>query len=268
MLTFLVVGATFEIVVSDLSLARPIDASGNLVGTNHPTGANAWFAAVEPIAFVALALFVLAAAAYQAWSFHRAGGERRQQLKWLGFGVAVAIVSLAINTATGGGSGVVGDVTFSIGLSAVPVGMGIAILKYRLYEIDRLISRTLAYAILTGLLAGTFIGLVALTTGLLPFSSSVGVAASTLAAAALLQPLRVKVQRAVDRRFNRARYDAEATVDAFAARLRDAVDLDAVSADLVATVTRAVQPAHATVWIRQSSPFDEAPHPRVERISL
>ncbi len=154
------------------------------------------------------------------------------------------------------------------GLAALPIAIGVGILKYRLYEIDRIISRTVSYSIVTALLAGTFVGLVVLTTDVLPFSSSVGVAASTLAAAALFNPLRLRVQRAVDRRFNRARYDAEATVAAFAQRLRDAVDLDTVSADLLATVKRAVEPAHATVWIRQTSPFEETPNARVERISV
>ena len=96
-------------------------------------------------------------------------------------------------------------------------------------------------------------GLVALTTDLLPFSSSVGVAASTLAAAALFNPLRRRVQRVVDRRFNRSRYDAEATVAAFSARLRDAVDLDTVQSELLEVVQRAVEPAHATIWIRGRS---------------
>jgi hypothetical protein len=130
------------------------------------------------------------------------------------------------------------------------VAIGIGILKWRLYDIDRLISRTLSYAVLTALLVGTFVGLVALTTDLLPFSSTVGVAASTLAAAALFNPLRIRVQRLVDRRFNRARYDADAAVAAFAARLRDAVDLETVRSELLAAVNRAVEPAHATIWLR------------------
>jgi hypothetical protein len=129
--------------------------------------------------------------------------------------------------------------------------MGVGILKYRLYEIDRIISRTLSYAVVTAILAGTFAGLVLLSTRVLPFSSAVGVAASTLAAAALFNPLRARVQRAVDRRFNRTRYDAEATVAAFAARLRDAVDPDMVEADLLEVVASAVQPAHATIWMRR-----------------
>lgn len=122
------------------------------------------------------------------------------------------------------------------------------------YEIDRLISRTISYAILTGLLAAVFLGIVALTTRVLPFSSPVGVAASTLAAAALFNPLRLRVQRLVDRRFNRARYDAEAIVAAFTLRLRDAVDLDTVSQELLSAVDGAVKPAHASVWIRPAAP--------------
>jgi small basic protein len=123
-------------------------------------------------------------------------------------------------------------------------------MKYRLYEIDRIISRTLAYAIVTGLLVGVYVGLVLLATEVLRFSSPVAVAASTLAAAALFNPLRRRVQRIVDRRFNRAHYDAEATVAAFTARLRDAVEIDAIRADLLDAVTRAVEPTHASVWIK------------------
>jgi hypothetical protein len=120
--------------------------------------------------------------------------------------------------------------------------------------IDRLISRTLSYLIITGLLAGVFVGIVVLTTDVLPFSSPVGVAASTLAAAALFNPLRLRVQRLVDRRFNRARYDAEAIVAAFTMRLRDAVDLDTVRHELLAAVDGAVQPAHASLWLRPVRP--------------
>ena len=123
------------------------------------------------------------------------------------------------------------------------------ILKFRLYEIDRLISRTISYAVLTATLVAVFAGIVTLTTRVLPFSSPVAVATSTLAAAALFNPLRVRVQHLVDRRFNRARYDSEATIATFAARLQVAVDLDTVRDDLLAAVST-VQPAHASVWIR------------------
>ncbi len=132
--------------------------------------------------------------------------------------------------------------------------VGVAILRYRLYEIDRLVSRTLSYVILSAALVGVYAGIVTLGTRVLPFSSSVGVAASTLVAAALFNPLRRRVQGAVDRRFNRPRYDAEATVAAFAARLRDEVDLAAVSDQLVEAVCRSVQPALVSIWIRTADP--------------
>jgi len=137
-----------------------------------------------------------------------------------------------------------------IGIIALPVSIGIGILKYRLYDIDRIISRTLAYAIVTGLLVGVYAGLVLLTTQVFRVHTPVAVAASTLAAAALFNPVRRRVQRAVDRRFNRARYDADQTVAAFAARLKDAVDLDSVRDDLAGVVHQALEPAH--VWVRIS----------------
>ena len=131
------------------------------------------------------------------------------------------------------------------------MSIGVAILKYRLYAIDRIISRTLAYAIVTGLLVGVYAGLVLLATRVLSFHSTVAVAASTLAAAALFSPLRRRVQQVVDRRFNRARYDADQTVAAFAAHLKDAVDLDSVRDDLAAAVQQALEPARLSVWISQ-----------------
>jgi len=141
------------------------------------------------------------------------------------------------------------DLITGLGLAALPVSIGVAILRYRLYDIDRLISRTLAYAIVTGLLVGVYAGLVLLATGVFRFHSAVAVAAATLAAAALFNPLRRRVQLVVDRRFNRARYDADRTVAAFAARLKDAVDLDSVRDDLAGVVHQALEPAHLSVWI-------------------
>jgi hypothetical protein len=139
----------------------------------------------------------------------------------------------------------------SVGILALPVSIGVAILKYRLYDIDRIISRTLAYAIVSGLLVGVYAGLVLLATRVMSLHSTVAVAAATLAAAALFNPLRRRVQRAVDRRFNRARYDADLTVAAFAARLKDAVDLDAVREDLAGAVQKALEPAHISVWMNE-----------------
>ena len=129
--------------------------------------------------------------------------------------------------------------------------MTIAILKYRLYDIDRIISRTLAYAIITGVLVGLYAGLVLLAAQVLGLHSSAAVAASTLAVAALFTPVRRRVQLRVDRRFNRARYDAEQTVAVFAAQLKDTVDLDSVCDDLAGVVPRALEPAHVSVWINE-----------------
>ncbi len=145
-----------------------------------------------------------------------------------------------------------GSALFSL-ILAFPICIGIAILKYRLYDIDRLISRTLSYLIVTGLLVGVYVGLVALTTHALPLSSPIGVAASTLTVAALFNPVRRRAQRLVDRRFNRARYDADATIAAFTSALRNEIDLDSVQRDLVDTVYRSVQPAHVAIWIRSSA---------------
>ena len=131
----------------------------------------------------------------------------------------------------------------------IPVAIGIAVLRYRLYDIDRIISRTVAYAIVTGLLVGVYAGLVLLATQVLRVHTPVAVAVATLAAAALFSPVRRWVQRRVDRQFNRARYDADQIAAAFAARLQDTVDLSSVRDDLTGIVSRALEPAHVSVWI-------------------
>jgi Flp pilus assembly protein TadB len=126
----------------------------------------------------------------------------------------------------------------------------VAVLRYRLYEIDRIISRTLAYAIVTGLLVGVYAGLVLLATQVLGFHTEVAVAAATLVAAALVNPVRRRVQHAVDRRFNRARYDADRIVGAFAAGLQGAVDLATLADSLAGAVQQALEPAHQSIWLR------------------
>ncbi len=133
-------------------------------------------------------------------------------------------------------------------VAGIPLACAVAVLKYRLYDIDRLISRTVSYAIVTGLLVGLYAGLVLLATQVFRAQSPVAVAASTLVAAALFHPLRSRVQRVVDRRFNRSRYNAELVITAFAARLQDATDLDTIRADLAAAVDQALQPAHLSLW--------------------
>ena len=245
------VAGTFNVAVVALSARMPVDLGANLVGSSHPYGSAAWFGPGQSAIQVFFGAFCVASVVNRVLSFRSASGERRQQLKWLGAGGATAIAVLLVSLVWSSAPAFVGGVLLPIALGALPLSIGVGILKYRLYDIDRLVSRTISYAILTGLLVGTFIGLVALSTDALAVSGRVGVAASTLAAAALFNPLRVRVQRLVDRRFNRARYDAEATVAAFTARLRDAVEIDAIRADLLEVVTRAVQPAHASLWIKQ-----------------
>jgi hypothetical protein len=189
-----------------------------------------------------------------------AGPELRKQLAWLGYvGVLTAVWVLAqilngLLAPPAVSNGWLGTTIWGFmvltPLAGIPAAVAVAVLKYRLYEIDKIISRTLAYAIVTGLLVGVYAGVVLLATQVLKFHSSVAVAVSTLAAAALFTPLRSRVQRLVDRRFNRTRYDADRTVTAFAARLKDAVDSDAVRADLLVVVQRSLEPTHAAVWVR------------------
>jgi hypothetical protein len=235
-----------------------IDASGGLAALDSPSGNTAWLSAVITVVFPMLAAFWLAFAGRLVLSWRRSSGERRQQLKWLLSGAAASLATGLIGIFTGvfdphapAAVQAIANFVDDAGFVVFAVCVGVAILKYRLYDIDRIISRTLAYAIVTGLLIGVYVGLVTLTTRVLPFTSAVGVAMSTLAAAAIFNPVRRRVQHAVDRRFNRARYDADQTVAVFAARLKDAVDLDSVRDDLAEVVDQALKPAHVSVWISQ-----------------
>jgi hypothetical protein len=226
-----------------------VDSSGELksLGTSSGSGAG--------IAVVVLGYLVISLSwvIRQLVLYRRSSGDRRQQLKWLIAGGAVAVLGFGLSIGSSSShSAVIAALSHAgfIGLAALPVSIGIGILRYRLYDIDRLISRTLSYALLTGLLVGVFAGLVLLTTRVLPFSNPVGVAASTLASAALFSPLRGQLQRAVDRRFNRARYDADALVAAFGARLRDAVEPETVVGELSAAAAGSLHPAHVSIWVR------------------
>jgi hypothetical protein len=232
-----------------------VGLTGSPLSQPNLTGVAALVAAVGRNAGWLILVFWLAFVGRQVVSFRHSTGQRRQQLKWIMSGAASCGVATAVSIFAGNHSfGVAQAVRAAsdLGAAALPVGIGVGILKYRLYDIGRIISRTLAYAIVTGLLVGVYAGLVLLATQVLPFSSPVAVAGATLAVAALFNPLRHRVQRVVDRRFNRARYDADKTVAAFAARLKDAVDLDAVQADLLDAVRQAVEPAHVSVWINGS----------------
>jgi hypothetical protein len=192
--------------------------------------------------------------------YRRAVGVERQQLKWFAAVVALAGPALAIAFLTSGAtSGIMADVSNAawgialLSLALLPLAIGIAVLRYRLYEIDRLISRTIAYGALTLILGGLFVAVIlVLQTLITPFTGSneLAVAGSTLFVASTFQPLRRRVQRLVDRRFNRTRYDAERTVAAFASRLRDEVDLEHLQAEILATVSQAVEPSSVSLWLR------------------
>ena len=223
-----------------------LDVGGGLAGFDHPSGSTAWVSKVIAL-FPVLLVFWLAFAARLVLSWRGAAGDRRQQLKWLLAGSTVAVAGFILSNMVPALDP--GAVAVGVGV-VLPVCLGVAILKYRLYDIDRIISRTLACAIVTGLLIGLYAGLVLLATRVLSFHTPVAVAASTLAAAALFNPLRRRVQLIVNRRFNRARYDADQMVAAFAARLKDAPDLDSVRDDLAAVVHEALEPAYISVWSR------------------
>ena len=233
-----------------------VDGGGNLLAIDHSTGAGAWWGVFQNAVFPAfLASFLLWGVA-QVPNYRRSTGDRRLQLKWLYGGAVISVCSALALFAVGNYSAsqavdFVVKVILAMGVAALPISMGVAVLKLRLYDIDRVVSRTLSYALVTGLVVGVYVGIITLVTKVLGFSSPIAVAASTLAAVALFSPLRLRVQRVVDRRFNRARYDSEATVATFVARLRDAVDLETVRTELLEVVNRAVEPAHASVWLRR-----------------
>jgi hypothetical protein len=208
--------------------------------------------AVGLVLTTALSLLTMAAVASLVVRFRRSRGEERLQLKWFTYAGAL-LPSLLLGDLLPVPDAA-NSVLFAVAISLLPVAAGIAILRHRLYDIDRLINRTLVYGLVTALLVGVYAGLVLLAGQLFgdlgDRPPSWAVAGATLAVAALFQPARRRVQALVDRRFNRARYDAARTVDAFSARLRNQVDLDTLSAELLAVATRTMQPTTASLWLR------------------
>jgi hypothetical protein len=213
--------------------------------------------AVGGMAWILTALGPPVAAASLLLRFRRARGVERQQLRWLALAAALAAAVMVV-TALALALGLVGDSgddlllgwVSAVVLGLMPLATGAAILRYRLYDLDRIVSRTLAYGLLTLLLGGGY-GVVVLGLGqLLGRGSSLVVAGATLAVAAVFRPARRRVQRVVDRRFNRRRYDAARTIQVFSARLREQVDLDALTAELVVVADQTMQPTQVSVWLR------------------
>ena len=193
----------------------------------------------------------------------RVGWVERQQIKWFAYTTAVAICGIIFKNSVYPAVGVrwvwwAGFVLTVVGLAGNPIGMGVAILRYRLYGIDVLINRTLVYGSLTAVLALVYVGSVVLLQGafraLTVQESQLAVVASTLAIAGLFIPVRRRMQSFVDRRFYRRKYDATKTLEAFGAKLRDETDLDAVSGDLVGVIQDTMQPAHVSLWLRPDPP--------------
>jgi hypothetical protein len=263
-----------------LLVALATSSRGVLVVTGHDVRihANGDLANPLPAALGVLSVVVIVGtlASWTAWlaiqipTYRHASGEHRQQLKWLYTGAGIFVAALIISVfivpvATGevpgwGAQPVIGALA-AFGTAALPVCIGVAVLKYRLYELSHIISRAVSDTLITVLLGGVFAGLILLADRVLPVKGSVAVAVATLVIAALFNPLRKRVQRGVDRRFNRSRYDAEATVAAFTARLRRTIDLDTIQGDLATVVHEAFQPAHVSVWLPGTGPHATVPAP-------
>src|SRR5918993_1495455 len=209
--------------------------------------------------------------------FRHAGGVGRQQIKWLAYAASLVVLGTTLAYGVHGATGVrwtwqVGITLLAIGLVGTPIAVGIAISRYRLYEIDTLINRTLVYGALTAALALLYLGGVATTQEIFRAVTSqaqqpqLAIVVSTLAIAALFTPLRRRFQSFIDRRFYRRKYDARKTLETFAARLRDETGLDALSEDLVGVVRETIQPAHVNLWLRPdfdtSGSRGEDPHAR------
>jgi hypothetical protein len=256
-----VAGPTMFVAAGGLT---PFQTSQTPVPVDNPfglAGLAGTVAAAVSYSGLALQLVCLPAALVSlVLRFRTSRGVERQQLRWVAAGVAVAVVGL--------GAPIPGTQSWwatTVVVLCVPVAVAVAVLRYRLWDLDRLVSRTVTYAVLTALLVVPYLVIVPAAGRLAQGSGSLAVAAATLAAAAAFAPLRRRVQDLVDRRFNRRRYDAARTVDRFAARLRDQVDLDALNAELLAVVDQTMQPTQASVWLRPQAPRNPAAETAVGR---
>lgn len=245
-----VAGAVAVTTLAIVGHQTAVDSGGNLLLLSGTDQAAGWWNVAQNVFLPLLGVCWLGSLAGQLASWGRSSGERRQQLKWLMAGSAAALVGFVASAVLSGGDYFGEGVFALLGLIALPVCIGVAVLKYRLFEIDRIVSRAVAYAIVTGVLIGVYVGCVALLTDVLPLRGAIGTAASVLVAVALFAPLRRRVQAIIDRRFNRSRYDAERVVAEFSARLRDEVELDVLRTDLLRVVERTVAPSGATLWLR------------------
>jgi hypothetical protein len=237
--------------LEDLPIANPFGLAG-------PAGAVA--SAAAGAGFLLWAACMVASVACVVLRFRAARGVERQQLRWVAAGAAAAVGGLLAGAAAPQRT-LLSGLLYAMVL-CIPMGVAVAVLRYRLWDLDRLVSRTVTYTLVTALLVVPYLLIVPAASGLAGGAGNLGVAAATLAAAAAFAPLRRRVQGLVDRRFNRRRYDAVRTVEAFTARLRDQVDLVALSADLLAVVDRTMQPVGAWLWLRPPAQPGLPPSPR------
>jgi hypothetical protein len=227
-----------------------------------------WIASAAQIATLLLPVCMLAAATSLALRYRRSGGQEREQIKWLAFAALIlglgvssfVIPSILLSDEAGGGNPLWENLledAVTLSFVGVPVAVGIAILRYRLYDIDIIINRTLVYGSLTATLVALYFGGIVLLQGtfvaLTGEQSTLAVVASTLAIAALFNPLRRRIQAFIDRSFYRRKYDAAKTLEGFSKKLRDETDLEALSGDLVGVVWETMQPAHVSLWLRPRS---------------
>jgi hypothetical protein len=255
----------------------PLD---NLGGVRNPFGIEGadWLTVAAFVLLPLLPLCMLASALSLVLRYRRSGGEERQQIKWIAFAASVVVVVYAIamiasfafpaeSWTTAGSVWWLNLLTYAVlsSFTLVPIAVGIAVLKYRLYEIDIIINRALVYLSLTATLVALYLGGVVLLQRLFVLltgqRSTLAVVASTLLIAALFNPMRHRIQAFIDRRFYRRKYDAAKTLESFSAKLRDETDLDALSDNLVVAVRETMQPARVSLWLRPDTALkqDEAP---------
>jgi fumarate reductase subunit C len=246
----------------------------HLGGVRNPFGLEGqhWMTSAGYVVLPLLPLCMLASALSLVLRFRRSRGEERQQIKWIAFSASVVVIVYLIamvasllspaETWFAGSSPAWLSLLQSaalLSLTVIPIAVGFAVLRYRLYEIDLLINRALVYGSLTVLLAATYVGgVVGLQYAFRTLTgqgSTLAVVASTLVIAALFNPLRSRVQGFVDRRFYRRKYDARKTLEAFSAKLRDETDLEALNSELVGVVRETIQPAHVSLWLRPDQPL-------------
>jgi hypothetical protein len=238
------------VIAQSLSAPSALHTVPNPLAVGGTLGALLSYLYGSPFLYVA---YVIPVAAVLA-RFRTTGGNERQQLKWFAYASSISMLFFVTAGVFFPYLAGFGPLMAILAIDLIPISVAIAILRYRLYDIDLLIKRTLVYGATTAAIAATFwIGILALQRLLSPVTSGseVAIAASTLASLALFQPVRHRVQEAVDRRFDRSRYNAGRTVDAFADVLREEVDLDEVRADLIGAVQQTMSPAHTSLWLRE-----------------